>query len=109
MFSSRLETRYNMDKQVLAEESSEQEELIQRLREANSSFLTCRLVDSSLVERESAIQTLEIGYFKYKELMGNLEGGRTFYNDLAKHLSRLRDECKHVVYQRRVEAGQLEV
>lgn len=80
-----------------------------RLQEANASFLACRRMDSSLKKREMAIQKLENGYFKYKELITNLEVGRKFYNDLGRLLSRFLDECKHFVHQRRVEAGQMEV
>ena len=109
LFNSRLDTRYSNDKTILKEETEEQSELVARLQEANNSFLACRRMDSSLKERETAIQSLESGYFKYKELVGNLEVGRKFYNDLARHLSRFLDESKHFVHQRRVQAGQMEV
>lgn len=108
-FTSRLEARYNIDQSILEEEAEEQEALMARLQDANGSFLSSRRVDSSLKQREEALQKLENGYLRYKELMGNLDVGRKFYNDLAKLLSRFRDECKHFVQQRRMEAGQLEV
>ncbi|KAF8544034.1 BRO1-like domain-containing protein [Trichophaea hybrida] len=109
LFISRLDSHYSADKQILSQETQEQEELVARLKEANTSFLACRKMDSSLKERETAIQTLENGFMKYKELIGNLNVGRKFYNDLARLLSRFRDEAKHFACQRRVEAGQIEV
>jgi programmed cell death 6-interacting protein len=109
LFNSRLEARYSTDKLTLEQESEEQEELVSRLREANASFLAGRRMDSSLKEREDAIQTLENAFMKYNELIGHLDGGRKFYNELTRLLSRYRDECKHFVYRRRVEAGQMEV
>lgn len=91
------------------QEACEQQELVGRLKEANTSFLASRRMDSSLKDRETAIQTLESGFMKYKELIANMDVGRKFYNDLARLLSRFSDEAKHFVYQRRVEAGQIEV
>jgi programmed cell death 6-interacting protein len=104
-----LESRYSTDKLILEQESEEQEDLVVRLREANASFLASRRMDSSLKEREDAIQMVENAFFKYKELIANLDVGRKFYNDLARLLSRFRDESKHFVHRRSVEAGQLEV
>jgi programmed cell death 6-interacting protein len=66
-------------------------------------------VDSSLKDREDALQTLENGYSKYKEIISNLDVGRKFYNDLARLLQRFRDEVRAWVYSRRVEAERLEV
>ncbi|KAA8907826.1 BRO1-like domain-containing protein [Sphaerosporella brunnea] len=109
LFNSRLELRYNTDKLILQQESEEQEDLVSRLREANTSFLASRRMDSSLKEREDAIQAVENAFFKYKELITNLDVGLKFYNDLTRLLSRFRDECNHFVYGRRVEAGQMEV
>ncbi|CCX33096.1 Similar to pH-response regulator protein palA/RIM20; acc. no. P79020 [Pyronema omphalodes CBS 100304] len=108
LFNTRLETHYSADKAQLVQEAEEQQELMERLREANNTFLASRKMDGSLKEREVAIQRLEIAHNKYNELIGNLEGGRKFYNDLAKYLGRFRDEVGHWVYQRRQEANVLE-
>ena len=109
LFGSRLEARYSADKQLLVQEADEQQELVARLKEANASFLASRRIDSSLKDRETAIQMLESGFMKYKELIANMDVGRKFYNDLARLLSRFSDEAKHFVYQRRIEAGRIEV
>ncbi|KAI9712641.1 MAG: hypothetical protein M1812_006821 [Candelaria pacifica] len=107
LFERRLE-RYNADRALTPEQSQEQEHLASRLQEANSAFLKARSGDSSTKEREQALQKLETAYFKYKEIISNLEVGRKFYNDLAKIVNRFRDECKSFAYQRRLEAGQIE-
>ena len=109
LFGSRLEARYSADKQLLVQEADEQQNLVARLKEANASFLASRRMDSSLKDRETAIQMLESGFMKYKELIANMDVGRKFYNDLARLLSRFSDEAKHFVYQRRIEAGRIEV
>lgn len=93
----------------MEEEEGEQEDIVSRLKDANASFIASRRMDSSLKERQEALQRLETGYLKYRELVSNLEVGRKFYNDLARLLGRFRDECKHFVHQRRVEARQIEV
>lgn len=93
---------------MIVEEQEEQEEISSRLKEANASFLQARRGDSSTHEREQALQKLENAYNKYKETVSNLDVGRKFYNDLAKIVSRFRDDCRNFAYQRRTEAGQLE-
>jgi len=107
LFERRLE-RYDPDRAMIAEEQEEQEEISSRLKEANASFLHARRGDSSTHEREQALQKLENAYNKYKETVSNLDVGRKFYNDLAKIVSRFRDDCRNFAYQRRTEAGQLE-
>ncbi|KZF25792.1 putative signal transduction protein [Xylona heveae TC161] len=107
IFDERL-TRYDADRASLTEEQEVQDQLLAQLEEANSALLAARKGDPSTKEREQALQKLENGYFKYKEIISNLDIGRKFYNDLAKIVNRFRDECKNFVYQRRIEAGQLE-
>lgn len=107
LFEKRLE-RYDSDRAIVVEEQEEQEEVSARLKEANAAFVHARRGDSSTKEREQALQKLENAYYKYKEIVSNLDVGRKFYNDLAKIVTRFRDECKRFAYQRRTEAGQLE-
>lgn len=78
------------------------------MREANRKFTRAHKGDASTKERETALQELENGYLKYKEIISNLEVGRKFYNDLANIVGRFRDEAKTFVHQRRMEASQLE-
>lgn len=106
-FEQRL-TKYDVDSTSLQTESEEQELLTQALEEANSRFVAARKGDTSSREREQALQRLENAYFKYKEIVSNLEVGRKFYNDLARIVGRFRDGCKAFVYERREEAQVLE-
>lgn len=107
LFEERLE-HYDEDRQTIKTESEEQEKLAVQLKELNTTFTNERRGDTSTREREKALQKLENGYLKYKEIINNLNTARKFYNDLAKIVSRFRDECKNYAYQRRIEAGQLE-
>ena len=107
LFDERLDT-YEVDRERLSVESSEQEALIVRINQANKAFLLARRGDSSTKEREKALQDLENGYTKYKEIISNLDTGRKFYNDLAGHVNRFRDAARAFASQRRMEAAQLE-
>lgn len=106
-FERRLQ-RYDVDKNLVAEEEAEQNIIAQRLKEANTAFISARRGDSSTKDREKALQSLENAFFKYKEIISNLDAGRKFYNDLAKIVGRFRDECRSFAYQRRAEASQME-
>lgn len=107
LFDERL-TRYDEEKQMVSQESEFQSILTSRIQEANAAFTTARRGDSSTKEREQALQRLENAYFKYKEIVSNLNTGRKFYNDLANIVTRFTDDCRTFAYQRRVEAGQME-
>ena len=106
-FEQRI-SKYDSDFSALKSESEEQNRLISQLEAANSSFVAARKGDNSSREREQALQKLENAYFKYKEIVSNLEVGRKFYNDLAKIVGRFRDSCKAFAYERREEAMRLE-
>ncbi|WEW55531.1 pH-response regulator protein palA/rim20 [Emydomyces testavorans] len=99
---------YDQDRDMLVEEQKNQNQIEDQLRGANRAFTMARKGDSSTKEREKALQDLENAYIKYKEIISNIEVGRKFYNDLAKLVSRFREECKKFVQQRRMEAGQME-
>ncbi|KAI9793554.1 MAG: pH-response regulator protein palA/rim20 [Peltula sp. TS41687] len=107
LFEQRLQL-YEPDLELVSEEREKQDDLVTKLQEANANFVVAKKGDSSSKEREQALQKLENAYYKYKEIVSNLDVGRKFYNDLAKIVSRFRDECKGFAYQRRNEAEQLQ-
>ena len=107
LFQERLE-RYDEYKRIINDEIENQKQLSGQLKEANTAFLNARRGDTSTRERERALQQLENAYLKYKEIISNIDTGRKFYNDLAKIVTRFRDECKNFAYQRRIEASQFE-
>lgn len=107
IFEQRLR-QYDEDKRSLSDEQEEQERLAVQLREANAAFANARKGDTSSREREQALNRLENAYFKYKEILSNVDTGRKFYNDLTKIVIKFRDECRDFRYQRRMEARQIE-
>ncbi|KAF2745586.1 BRO1-domain-containing protein [Sporormia fimetaria CBS 119925] len=107
LFDKRLKL-YDADLDMVKEETKEQQAAIKQLQNANASFVTARRGDQTTKQREQALQNLENAYFKYKEIISNIDVGRKFYNDLAKIVSRFRDEARSFAYQRKSEASQLE-
>ncbi|KAK2803982.1 hypothetical protein FQN50_006788 [Emmonsiellopsis sp. PD_5] len=107
LFTTHLH-HYDADRAMLADEETAQTKLTDQLRDANRAFVNARRGDSSTKERERALQELENGYTRYKEIISNIEVGRKFYNDLAKLVGRFREDCKGFVRRRRVEAGEVE-
>jgi programmed cell death 6-interacting protein len=107
LFDKRLQM-YDVDQDMVEEEGKDQVQAIKRLQDANAAFLVARRGDQSTKKREQALQNLENAYFKYKEIISNLDVGRKFYNDLAKIVSRFRDDARSFAYQRKSEASQIE-
>jgi programmed cell death 6-interacting protein len=106
-FEQRLR-RYDPDIEDVRAEVSEQDQLLGLLAGANADFVAASKGDTSSKEREQALQKLESVYYKYKEIVSNLEVGRKFYNDLSKIVGRFMNDCKTFAYSRRTEAAQLE-
>lgn len=106
-FAQRLR-RYDGDVEAVAEEAEEQDRLTTQLTKCNAAFVAAKKGDTSSKDRELALQALENAYFKYKEIVNNLDVGRKFYNDLNKVVAQFRDECRAFAYQRRAEAAQME-
>ncbi|KAG8409145.1 pH-response regulator protein palA/rim20 [Metarhizium acridum] len=110
-FEKRLDRLYEPELEALDKESLEQERLLKEVERANAEFEAQkrRCGDRGSREREQALQKLDSAYFKYKEIINNLEVGRKFYNDLNKIVGQgFRDVVKGWVAQRRMEARVLE-
>jgi programmed cell death 6-interacting protein len=107
LFEKRLR-RYDDELTMVRDEKEDQEQLIAQLREAYNAFNASKQGQESNRSREQALQRLENAYLKFKEILGNLDSARKFYNDLARIVNGFREECQQFRYSRRVEAGQLE-
>ncbi|ODA76182.1 hypothetical protein RJ55_08465 [Drechmeria coniospora] len=110
-FEKRLDVLYEPELQFVDREAQEQEKVIGLVERANREFEAQKrkVGDRGLQEREQALQKLDSAYFKYKEIVNNLEVGRKFYNDLNKIVGQgFRDVAKGWLSQRRMEARALE-
>jgi programmed cell death 6-interacting protein len=99
--------QYHADRSVIIEQDREQERVMQRVQEANAEFVAARKGDTSNKQRETALQSLQNGYFNYKEIISNLEAGRRFYNGLVQIVTEFQNDCNSFVFRRRTEASQI--
>ncbi|KAH0496100.1 hypothetical protein TgHK011_003481 [Trichoderma gracile] len=110
-FEKRLDKLYEPELEALEKEAQDQENLLTLLERANREFESQkRLIDAKgHRDREQVLQKLNGAYFKYKEIVANLEVGRKFYNDLNRIVAHgFRDAVKAWVAERRLEAKRLE-
>ncbi|ESK88786.1 ph-response regulator protein pala rim20 [Moniliophthora roreri MCA 2997] len=87
-------SKYDKFMKWIKELQPRQEELLDAIRAENESFLQSRKDDANVKDRERALQSLDISYHKYQEIIRNLEEGIKFYNDLIAILMQFRKSCK---------------
>lgn len=109
-FEKRLDSMYEADLALIEKESAEQEKMLADVTRANRDFEAQKKTagDRGSREREAALQALDNAYYKYKEIVSNVEVGRKFYNDLSKIVGSFRDRCRDWVGERRKDARGLE-
>ncbi|KAI0593306.1 BRO1-like domain-containing protein [Biscogniauxia sp. FL1348] len=109
-FEKRLDSLYETELELVNKEGVEQEKLISDLIRVNREFESQKKMvgDKGNREREQALQKLDNAYYKYKELISNVEVGRKFYNDLSRIIGGFRDGARTFVTERRLEARMLE-
>ncbi|KAF8992832.1 ALIX V-shaped domain binding to HIV-domain-containing protein [Cyathus striatus] len=95
--------KYDKFVQDLSEIEQKQNVILADIKGRNELFLKSRRDDPSIKERERALQSLDLTYFKYKEIVRNLEEGLKFYNDLAGILAGFKEVCKSWSHQRNQE------
>ncbi|CAG1959414.1 unnamed protein product [Fusarium graminearum] len=110
-FDQRLDKLYEPEVEAIEKEAQDQDRLLQDVQRVNREFEAQKrqMGERGNREREVALQRLDNAYFKYKEIINNLEVGRKFYNDLNKIVGQgFRDVIRNWVAQRRMEARALE-
>lgn len=109
-FEKRLDSMYEADLAQIEKEAAEQDRMLADVTRANREFESQKKIagDRGSREREAALQTLDNAYYKYKEIVSDVEKGRKFYNDLSKIVGSLRDRCRDWVGERRKDARALE-
>lgn len=109
-FDKRLDRLYESELEAVEKERADQEKIIADIRRANREFEAQKrsVGERGSYEREKALQRLDNAYYKYKEIVSNLEVGRKFYNDLARIVEQFRNQARHWVNERRKEARALE-
>ncbi|MCO5573493.1 hypothetical protein L7F22_027264 [Adiantum nelumboides] len=95
-----------MRSELIASEKSQQD-ILDRIAERNEAFVQARKVDANMQKRQEALQTLDLGYAKYREISANLVEGLKFYNAMVKMLHELRENVAGWVHQRQDEMADL--
>src|SRR5690606_27263350 len=105
-FDKRLDRLYEPELEAVEKERTDQEKLVADLERANSEFESQKrsIGERGNHEREKALQRLDSAYYKYKEIVSNVEVGRKFYNDLSRIVEAFRNQARHWVNERRKEA-----
>ncbi|KAJ0298316.1 hypothetical protein COL516b_009968 [Colletotrichum fioriniae] len=109
-FEKRLDKLYDSEIEAVAKEEDEQERLMTEVQRVNREFESQKKnMSSGSREREQALQKLDNAYYKYKEIVNNVDVGRKFYNDLSKVVGQnFRDPVKAWAAERRMDAKSLE-
>lgn len=106
LFERELQIYEPLRKRMLDSEERQTQQL-DVIAEKNAAFVLSRKVDASMQKRQEALQTLDVGYTKYRELSDNLVEGLKFYNAMLKMLYELRDNVQQWRYQRQGEIDEL--
>lgn len=108
VYTAQIKKLQDENAEWMAKQEADQTAILSKIEQLNTQFLEFRESDSTTIDRENAIQNLEVAYFKFGEIMQNLDEGRKFYNSLIEQLRSFVDQCKEFVYQRRIEGRELE-
>ncbi|KAK4462629.1 pH-response regulator protein palA/prr-1 [Cladorrhinum samala] len=109
-FDKRLDNLYEPELEVVEKERADQDKIISEVQRANRDFEAQKMTvgESGNREREKVLQRLDNAYYKYKDIVSNIEVGRKFYNDLSRIVEQFRNKTRSWVNERRKEARLLE-
>jgi len=110
MFEDTLDqelSKYDKIRLGIEEGAVKQSELLENVKTRMDSLISSRKEDPSVKEREHALQSLELSYHKYKEIVRHLDEGIQFYNDLTAILLRFKESCVEWVIARRSELSSI--
>ncbi|KAI0001514.1 BRO1-like domain-containing protein [Russula compacta] len=110
MFEDTLDqelAKYDKFRRDVEEGAVRQSELLEDVKTRMVLFISSRREDPSVKEREYALQSLDLSYHKYKEIVRHLDEGIQFYNDLTAILIRFKESCAEWVMGRRSELNSI--
>ncbi|KAI0065090.1 BRO1-domain-containing protein [Artomyces pyxidatus] len=90
-------SKYDKFRNDIQQGGVKQEEILAALKTRTETFLSSRKEDPSIKDREHALQSLDLAYHKYKEIIRHLDEGlqaSSFYNDLSAILMQFKETCK---------------
>ncbi|KAE9407729.1 BRO1-domain-containing protein [Gymnopus androsaceus JB14] len=99
--------KYDKFIQWMKDLDPKQEDILNSIQSENELFLQSRKDSETVKEREHALQSLDLSYHKYKEIIHNLEEGINFYNDLSAILLQFKESCRQWSVERKHEIHSL--
>lgn len=99
---------FEKDLQFIETEKRKQSLLEDKIDTLNTEFIRLNGEESVNPQREEAFKKLDSVYAQYKDLIHNLKQGLKFYNDFNSNCQRLLEDIDNFVFERRVEARDLE-
>lgn len=99
---------FSKDIEWIEKQKAEQREVEEKIDELNKQFLRYKTAQVSNSAREEALKSLDMVYTEVKDLKMNLSQGVKFYNDFNANCKKLIEDCDNFVYERRLEARDLE-
>ncbi|CAH1241324.1 PDCD6IP [Branchiostoma lanceolatum] len=91
-----------LQKQV-TDSVSRQESLMGKIQTANTEFCQQKQASGSANQREEKLKDLAAAHDAFMELLGNLEEGTKFYNELLLLLVKFQTKCNDIVFARKTE------
>ncbi|CUA73408.1 pH-response regulator protein palA/RIM20 [Cryptococcus neoformans var, neoformans B-3501A] [Rhizoctonia solani] len=96
MFESTMEEelgKFDRYKESVEEGRAKQEELLTKIEQLDELLIQARTNDPVLKQREAALQSLDLAYHRYLEVLSNVTEGAKFYTDFSAHLNAFEEEC----------------
>lgn len=87
---------------------AEQEKILERISAANDLFLQARQSNKVSLEREAALQKLDLAFKTFMELEGNFKEGVQFYKNFQDLLVRFKVQVDDFVFARTTEKNELQ-
>ncbi|WOO78376.1 pH-response regulator protein palA/RIM20 [Vanrija pseudolonga] len=100
-------SKYDKIRDDMDAEPAAQDQLLEQIRTQNDAFLAERKTDPRVKEREQRLQDMDMAYWKWREIVDNIDQGIKFYTSLGDMLHQFKDQCSQFLNSRRVDIGQL--
>ncbi|KAG8743647.1 pH-response regulator protein palA/rim20 [Ceratobasidium sp. 414] len=110
MFEGTIEEelgKFDRYRDSVEEGREKQEEELARVEHLTGLLIQARTDDPILKQREAALQSLDLAYHRYLEVLSNVTEGAKFYSQFSQHLSAFQEECTRWVNQRHAQRSEI--
>ncbi|XP_065052731.1 programmed cell death 6-interacting protein-like [Rhopilema esculentum] len=102
-----LEEKYGEYQREVDESLNQQEALLAKIQDANNRFVAEKQSSGAASQRDQMLKELAQAYDAFIELLGNLQEGSKFYNDLTEIVLKFQSKVSDLVFARRTEKDDL--